>query len=489
MDNMNPNQLIVTEAWNMLWNKKKYPDYYLPDVIMNGIKAAGVTVDPLGNLDFDTLGPYSLFNDSNLGSISLEFTENIVGGLNTMCNKGIVVPPDGLSFTATVGVTALTGSGHFNVLATGLSTCAIDSAWLLGEFGASASYTDGTGAANPDDSTGIQAAKSYREKLLAQGENGMLLVAAYYDNNEVYNQVVNDINTSFNFYWGYVKTDGYDAAGKQVTVTSKILSEETTAAANDPSSQTSLVGYHAYNLHSYICQGLMLNSIKPYITSLQSQYTGKTIPASVQAQIDRYQKALNATFVFGNNTKPINNKNQNGMNVNAVMDVVKTSTPVKSSTMGERVKAGQSLSEAAKDEDFPLYQEAMRRADELTEAFERDKAAGTLRSSKESSTPVSGSYSLSIAVPTMAFSGTISSSGEKITVSITQINADLPSLIYTLTPIDPGSALFTRVLTYYNTAEYIHILASKKTNEALNSKNVLDYISERINQAIAKIFG
>ncbi|MDN3694328.1 hypothetical protein QWZ06_19595 [Chryseobacterium tructae] len=94
----NPNQQIVINAWNMLWDKNKHPDYYLPDVILNGIKANGITVDPLGNLDIPKYGPFTLFNEPVLGSISIEFTNNIIHGLETMSNNGIDVPTDGLSF-------------------------------------------------------------------------------------------------------------------------------------------------------------------------------------------------------------------------------------------------------------------------------------------------------------------------------------------------------------------------------------------------------
>ncbi|WP_160139808.1 hypothetical protein [Chryseobacterium sp. c4a] len=482
----NPNQQIVINAWNMLWNKQKHPDYYLPDVILNGIKANGITVDPLGNLDIPKYGPFTLFQESGLGSISIEFSNNIIQGLNTMSNDGINVPADGSAFSATVKISALASSGKFDVLATGLSMCAVDSVWALGSLTGKKALS----AADIDDSPGIIQAKDYRTKLLNQGENGQFLVSTYYDNNNVYNDIANDPSTIFNYNWAYYQTNGKGPDGTtQVTVTSKILSSETTVAAQNPDSNNQVVGYEAYNLHSYIGQGLMIKSIDHKISDLQNQYSGQTIPASVQAQIDKLQQAKEATFVFGENTKPINQGNANGITVNTAMNNVQNNAPITTSEMTSKHKTGMSLAKAASNDDYPLYTDAMIRVDEMEQEFLQLKAANKLSRNLKDSTPVSGTYSLTIPVPTVTFNGKIITSESAISVQITSITAVIPPLMYNLKPSDSGSSLVTKIMEHYASATYIHQLAQQKTNEALNSTQLLGYMTDRINQALNKVFG
>lgn len=486
--NNNPNQQIVTNAWNMLWNKQKYPDYYLPDVILNGIKANGITVDPLGNLDIAKYGPFTLFSEPVLGSISIEFSDNIIQGLNTMANNGITVKPDGLSFSATVGVSALSSSGNFDVLATGLSACAVDSVWALGKLTGSTemALTD-----DPADPPGIQQAKDYRTKLLNQGEHGQFLVSTYYDNNNVYNDIANDTSTMFNYNWAYYQTNGLGPDGKTpVTVDSKMLSGQTTTAAQNPDSNDQVVGYDAYNLHSYIGQGLMIKSIDHKITDLQQQYAGKIIPPSVQSQIDKLQQAKEATFVFGENTKPVNKSNANGMNVTAVMGNVQNNAPVTTSVMAATHKVGMSLYELA-DDDYPLYKEAMKRVDEMEKEFLALKQANKLNTVTKlsDSTPVKGSYDLIIPVPTVTFNGTITVTNTGLSVTVNSVTTVIPPLQYQLHPSDSGSALVTKVLEHYASASYIHQLAQSKANDAFNSSQLLTYMTNRINQALDKVFG
>lgn len=486
--NNNPNQQIVTNAWNMLWNKQKYPDYYLPDVIINGIKANGITVDPLGNLDIAKYGPFTLFSEPVLGSISIEFSDNIIQGLNTMANNGISVTPDGLTFAATVGVSALSSSGNFDVLATGLSACAVDSVWALGKLtsGSEMSLSD-----DPADPPGIQQAKDYRTKLLNQGEHGQFLVSTYYDNNDVYNDIANDTSTMFNYNWAYYQTNGMGPDGKTpVTVNSKILSGQTTTAAQNPDNNDQVVGYDAYNLHSYIGQGLMIKSIDHKISGLQQQYQGQSIPPSVQSQIDKLKQAKAATFVFGENTKPVTKTNANGMTVNSVMNDVQNNAPITTSVMASNHKPGMSLYELAED-DYPLYKEAMKRVDEMEKEFLELKKANKINRGNNfnDSTPVKGSYDLIIPVPTVTFNGTISAGGSGISVTVSSVTTVIPPLQYSLHPSDSGSALVTKVLEHYASASYIHQLAQSKANDAFNSTQMLTYMTDRINQALDKVFG
>ena len=51
--NESPNEFFTQAAWAAMWNPKS--DYYLPNVIKNGIAKEGVKVDPLGNLTMDNV--------------------------------------------------------------------------------------------------------------------------------------------------------------------------------------------------------------------------------------------------------------------------------------------------------------------------------------------------------------------------------------------------------------------------------------------------
>lgn len=483
----NPNQQIITDAWERLWNKAKYPDYYLPTAILDGIKSKGVTVSPLGNLDVPQLGPFALFKKDGLGSISLTFTDNVINGLQTMSNQGITAATDGLSFTATVGVSALNSVGKFNVDATGLSMCAVDSVWAIGQITkGKAELTVG-----PSDDTGITAAKNYREQLLNQGPHGQALVGTYYDNNDVYNDVANDTNTTFNYNWAYYKTTGKDPTGKQVTVDSQILSTQTTSAAQNPSSTTDVVGYEAYNLHSYTGQGLMVKSLDQKIDDLKAPYKDKTIPAAVQAQIDKLQQAVDATFMFGENTMPVTKdpSNVGGISVDAVMNNVQNNTPITKSTLAEKFETGMSLAELVEGHPHSVFRNGMIEAQRLSEEHQKLRSENLERMSVHASTPVHGTYNLEVPLPTMSISGTISLDDGKLNVTITDVEAGSPSLSYQLHPADGGSSLFTEVAQHYTSASYIHQLSEQKANTSLNSDKMKSYMADRINQSINKIFG
>ncbi len=482
----NPNQQIIKDAWARLWNKTKYPNYYLPTAILNGIKANGVVVSPLGDLEFAELGPFALFKKPVVGSISLDFTNNVINGLQTMSDQGIEVAKNGLSFTATVGVQSLNSTGDFRVDATGLSVCAVDSVWALGQV----FHPEIEAVTDPNNDPGIQQAKSYRSQLLAQGPHGQALVGTYYDNNDVYNDIANDPRTTFNYNWPSMQTTGLDPSGNKVSVNSKILSQQTTSAAQNPSSSTDVVGYDAFNLHSYISQGLMIKSIDDKIDKLTNPYGKGPYPPAVQAQLDKLHKALDATFIFGENTKPVTGDKAegNGMSVDAVMLNVKNNTPITSSPLSSTYMPGMSLTELVKDDEDEKYREAMSRAEELTlEFYEKRETDPEFRA--ETTTPVHGAYSLVIPVPTMSISGVISISGGKLNVTITNVSASSPSLTYNLKAADGGSGLFTEVVSHYAKASYIHKLAQQKANSTLNSAKLKSYMTDRINQSINKIFG
>jgi hypothetical protein len=482
----NPNQKIVEDAWARLWNQVKYPNYYLPTAILNGIQANGIIVSPLGNLELTQLGPFAMFSEPVLGSISLVFNSNTINGLQTMSNQGIVVSTDGLSFTATVGVQALAVSGDFEVEATGLSVCAVDSVWALGQiFDRDAAAT----SPNPDDDPGIRQAKSYRAKLLAQGPNGQMLVGTYYDNNDVYNDIANDPTTAFNYNWAYYKTPGLDQHGNPVTVDSKILSAQTTSAAQDPSNAGQVVGYDAYSKHSFTGQGLMIKSLNHKIDELLAPYQGKSVPPAVKAQVDRLTEAQLATFKFGDHAKVVDGANPNGMTVDSVMTSVQTGTPQMLSPSAEIFASEGSLVAVAEAENGnDAFRYGMKRAQELADAFYGRPQREALVKAQDS-TPVHGTYTLSVPVPTMSISGTIGIDGGKLSVTITNVSSSSPSLTYNLDPADGGSDLFKKVVDHYISASYIHQLCQQKANDALNSDQLKSYMTDRINQSINQIFG
>lgn len=454
MNEMSPSELLMQEAWDRLWVKGT--DYYLPNIILNGIEDDHVVVQSIDKLALQNVPEIPLYSNEVWGHVSLQVNNLTVGGLSTIQNKGFQYSSSTTQFHANVSFENITFCGNYIVNASGIIMCAIDA---LSAFRG----IKKTALLEAQDDK-LDQARLYRTKLINNGGAGPDLVNSYYEHNDTMNEIVKGPN-SFSKYWGTLKTSGIGPDGKTtVILTSKDLSDQTYAASRDPDNSNNKVGYAAYNSHGLTMQTLFNKSCQEsYNKTLDSKYTD----------------AANAAMQFQGGTQQSYQSNRDGQTVTNVMNTVQNNSANSKST-------------SYLDESY--YKEAIERAEQLHEEYMSSVEAGVFQEDelKDSPTPLQGNFSYSFPLD-LSMDGTVTVSGNppnlQLTSTISKFIAIIPGIPLNLQP-DVGE-LFIETDAFLKSpnAAFVESLLAKKVNDALKDINVLKYFSERVNQSIDKIFG
>src|SRR5688572_27079322 len=131
MAQQSTDEIILRAAWKLLWTPNT--NYYLPNVMQNGLKWNNVNIPPLEGSSVQDIGPISLFKDSILGYISLKMNNNRINGLPSITNGGLTYDDPTHTLTLSIGFGELIFSGRYEVDSGGVVGCAIGAAnGLLG---------------------------------------------------------------------------------------------------------------------------------------------------------------------------------------------------------------------------------------------------------------------------------------------------------------------------------------------------------------------
>lgn len=444
----NPNVLILNKAWGMLWNSSS--SYYLPAILQNGGTFGTTTIPPMASVNVPDQSDVSLYSSSVFGNVDISLTSITLTGLPSVQNQSFTPASDASSVSAVVAFGQLTISGSYEVDGSGIVGCAMDVARITGypHLGRERRASDDDGG-DPE----MDLARQYRAQL-ATTPNGMQLVSTYYDHNDTMTFILDNPN-GFSYAWPNAAPTGKKTA---------YYMDVTTNGAADPAQQGGIAN-PGYNTHAYYMQTTLTAAALSYAN-------GSTDPENP------YYALAQDTVGFKNTTIPIST--QGPTTVNNVMNLVASATPQPRSAgeveEPEFVRHAREMAER----DFPMWERA---------AAEHARKTVTEQLTTYEST---GQFSFSFAMPTLTFTGTVTISGfppnETMTVAFTSLAAAIPQCnINLFTGSDPS---FTaEAQRKISDADWFQNLIGMQVNAQLGSADVLTYLSNVFNQAIANALG
>jgi len=465
MAQQSTDEVILRAAWKLLWTPGT--NYYLPNVMKNGLNWNNIHIPPLEGSTVQDLGPISLFKEPVLGYISLTMSQNKINGLPSITNQGFAYDDPTHTLTVSIGFGDLLFSGRYEVDSGGVVGCAIGAA--NGLLGASKALS---AAGLSGDN--IDLAYQYRDKLTApDNPNGGVLVDAYYQQNDTLNSIVlaqngtvngktNPSNGMFNYAWIHYQTDGKDTA---------YYMANTSDAARNPDDGKTGFNDDNYNQHGFYMEAIL------------------TIEANALKELGDPRGASLYNSIYSNSgNSNLNGEamSYNGDSINNFMGYVKEGG---SQTLTEEVRT------AALNRKAAIYEEAKSKA----EAFHKEWLAnnrheeyaqgGTRFATTGDVSQITGSFSDSFVLPVLKMTAQISNPGGSVlVVNVTDLSATIPQLDVTLTP-DHASDLNKKVQNSIANASFMQNLMKNKIVTGLNDTSVKSYLSDRINDAIKKIFG
>lgn len=441
---------IMDLAWKLLW--KKGTPFYLPDLILHGGTVDGKQVDGIDGQTVQSLGPVALFNKKPWGTVAVTFNAAVLSGLSSIQDKGFTFDTTRESFSARVGFDSLIFSGSYALTGDGLAGCTIAGAsGVLGLFPARGLEATTDGGGDYDDAH-LELARGYRAQLVGT-PTGLVLVSNYYNNNDAMNEIVRG-DTFFHKRFPTATTDGKNSTD---------FANQTTLAAQNPTSTEHTVGGEAYSEHSFY---------------MQIAFNKTAVDLYQKSKDDKYLDASNASADF------LGKVQQTGMaaqphTVQEVMDKV-------ASTPSEAARAAV----MATTPESPAYKRAL---DRVENDWEDWKAKGNINRSytellESSDLPLgSGTFIDSFGVPTFTFDGEAKITGTvpnvTLTITLTGISVDLPQINLQVNTSNPDT-LYQTFVSALAKAQFIHDLLRNNINTALSQSTVLDWFSARINDAI-----
>ena len=454
MNSTNPNDVILSKAWNMLWDKSS--KFYLPTILENGGDFGGEHIPPLQSVDLDDLKKIPLYQSKTWGNVDITLSSIVLSGIPQVSSNGFTPDSADGKISGGIAFSLLDIKGAYEVIGSGLVGCAMDLAQSSAESGPMPPPVEEEefpllGDAQPAN---LDLARDYRDQLINQGNNGATLVSTYYDQNDTMNTILNDHN-AFTAAWPIAVPPG--SGGN-----TKYYMGVTNVAGQNPNDPVYTVGGSAYNSHSYYMQTLLLGVAK-------NMANGSKDPENPYYALEQ------SITDFKSNTLP----NDGSSTVDTVMTTVKTATPIIPSQGGENLEevveheVARKAREAA-EKDFDMWQKKAEAAKAATVA-----AVTTYKSS--------GNFDFSFPMPTIAFDGTVKVSGISpnitMTTAVTKLTAAIPDVnINLLSGTDPSFTADAQ--SKIHDAVWFQQTIGVKVNAALNTQSLLGKISGVMNQAL-----
>lgn len=461
-----PSEYLLRLAWKRLW--KKGTPYYLPTVIAEGVSKDGHDVPPLSPVPVQNIGPLDIVDAPVIGTLSVEMTDNQLKGLQNIEDGGFTYDDTNQTFSAALKADgALEFSGNYQIYSSSKATaCAINAAHtVLGGGGAGAGGS-GAGGANADvdenddangnsDPSDLDVARDYRTRLL-QSENGQTLVGTYYDNNEAMSIMFESSEApahNWRAMWTQYKHNGDS--------TTQDLIDQTSLACRNPDDDNHTVGGFEFSDHSFTLQTAMLTN------ALQMKSSGK------YEGDPRFTKLTRDIACF-KCAATIHNQEQTA---GSVMQTVKTDPK----NVRQQVERGDCQTETSKEHE--------ERVQAFYDSLET-ATVGAAASDPGYKTEARGTFGDTFHFDEIRISGTVRPHGDSIGVNITSIMLSGGSLTVKLGPPAGGSSsAYDKVAEAIGNAKFVSDLIVKKASDKMDGPDVRDYLSNRINQSVKKIFG
>lgn len=492
-----PNEFFTKLVWANLWNPKS--PYYLPNVVQNGVKEQGIDISPLGNITLAKVPPsgsLQLMKSDNLASwlpvktgyVGIEFSDVVIEQLGSMTNGGLTYtdnPNDSTkgSIAAKINIPDLRISGNYVVVATGLAECALDTAGALSflpggldanaEESVSAEATVSlTADSSPTLDDYLTAATNQRTRLW-QTPNGGQLMDKYYDHNEVYNWMFQN-DPSVQYSWQLPEN--------------KQFMQQTYQASGSPS--TTPVNGGTYNdMERNESTSYNKNAFNQQITiTFSALGWARNPPSGGSVTPQQFTDAANAAASFGSDQ------------VKSTGNTETEVTPMTFDDVYNHVSNYQQSAAIKAASESPLTLETLVLTDSqrkhLKRVHEGVAARATLDSSSDgNATLVQGTFGLVISGGQLTLDAdlTFPNSGNP-TADVTKFSANFTVSSITINNISDWTAgklssIGHQIDQALEQAAFIRNLLSDKTNDAIGSDTVKNYISTWINNTFAKVLG
>jgi hypothetical protein len=487
-DNVSANAFFTELVWSNLWNSQS--PYYLPNVINNGVRQAGVNVSPLGDLQIANLPPsgsFELMKSHDLeawlpvatGYIGIQFNDVNVGQIGSATNGGMTYTDDPTDSTkgtmvATINLPGITVSGNYVLVATGLSQCALDTAGKLSFLPRVTAAPRAASAPGPTLDQYLQAAQDQRTRLW-QTPNGGQLMDNYYDHNEVYN-------------WLFENDEGVKASWRQPA--NQYFVEQTYQATQDPAN--TVVNNATYTDEDGETTSYNKNAIDQQIvlTFAALRYANTPPHQGCTITPTQFLDAGNAASSFGLNEVASTGNSSTQSSPMTVDDVYKTVSAYQPPSQQSQAlpHTQQSFLATLTDKQRAYLQ----RINNLVAA----RATLGADQSNASATLIQGTFNLSVdqgGVLTVNAGFSFPASGSP-TVTITSLNATFNISQINIQNISDWSvgkmeSIGAAVSQALGQSAYIRNLLSDKVSDALGSDTLTNYLSTWINNTLAKALG
>jgi len=475
-----PNEFFTQAAWAAIWNPES--DYYLPNVIKKGIIKQGIKVDPLGNLSMDKVpssGSFQLMKSDRLiswlpvnsGYIGIQFSNVFVSDIENVTNQGLKYKDESDSkgtIEAKIGLPNIRISGDYQLVATGLAACALDSAAVL-----PATFNDRMPESGELVSTEdyLEEARAQRTKLW-QTKNGGLLMDQFYDHNEVYNY-------SFQHNNG-LKNSWIQPANQHFMGTTYQASKNPDTPVNANVYKAGENGATDYNTNAFNQKLAVAYAAFGY---------GKNPPEKCNITKEQFNAAGQAALQFEGVVKETGNTSKNTvpMTTNEVYGTIENTTPEK--MLEARTRAPRNYDEfmASLTDDEKRYLVSIGNVDKNLQIFTNGEDA--------SATMMKGTFGVTIAGGTLTMDAGLTFTTVpdlKATLNVTSFVSDIN--IASVDIVNQSSwigldSIGQEVINAYSRSGQIASLMQDKANDQLGSDAVKNYIGGWFNDALQKMLG
>jgi hypothetical protein len=458
-----------------MWNPSK--PYYLPNILLNGLKSPNVTIDAVGNLHIADLSLPDLLDKAPWGTVGVDLSNNTLAGVNTMAPSpdaptSFTYDDTSGAFTAKIKFSQITLSGNYDAKTGGLLGCAVDVAAIGSKIidPINKSALRATAAAGASEVAPLDSARNYRSQLL-QTDNGTVMVQTYYENNDTYAELFSDpLYKSFQQVWAQHTTNGQTTQYYGLQTNSAV--QPANAGTVPVNGQPDANGNSPYNAHSFFMQNFLMH----YCYAAASHFGTATEKGK------RYTKAGNDAGTFGANVQPSSAKS---MTANSVMSTVATTSPPSEDS---RVRGAGTFLRASSPQ---WLRSVHNRAQEMAaDAAQKDLTRPAEVRLGDTGIPITGSYSDSLATSVLTLKGTITFSGANASVVFSSITGDLGDISITLSkPTGVNSDLFTAIAQAIANTSWVKSMLASGIKSQLSSASLLDKLNSVMNAALSKALG
>jgi hypothetical protein len=462
---------LVARAWSAMWREGS--PYYLPAAFRSGRLSGHVRVRPLPALALPSVSNVVLMDRAPWGGVTLSLANSELTGLNSAAGVDYTYDDASGQITMRIRFSGLRCTGGY-VVRTGHQTGSAVAAALVAlnakPLGASVGATSSTSSNTSSDN--IALAKTYQTQLIGmQSDNGRIMVASYYQNNDTYSELFQ--LPSFVQVWSSHTTAGQ---------TTQYYANQTSNAAQPQNAGTVPVngqpdqqGYSPYNSHSFFMQNYVMATCYA-----AAQHYGTSTELG-----QRYQLAGDDATDFGTTAQP---QSQSAMTVNGVLNTVNTAPPPTGAA--NRAPGAPRMLLVAPANEPQWLKEVRAKAQAMAkDNFQKDVVDGGIDTAARAR-PQQGTYNGPVPEVVLTVTGRVDPTGGPGGVPcVTFATADVQTVDVNIALEGMAGELGTELTGALGRAQFLSRLMGYRSTSALTSEPLLTYLSRQMCLALAQRLG